>query len=88
VYTIDEEKILPSLKRSSHLVLEIIYIKIKKYSIHVHYVPTDTSVATLQRSTHWLPTHQYALRYTLATPKNATHTKSIGRCANNAYIGV
>ena len=31
------------------------------------------SVATLQRLSHWLPTHVYTLPYTLATPENAMH---------------
>jgi hypothetical protein len=48
----------------------------------------STSVATLQRSTKWLPTLLYALHYILATPKNATHIKSVGRGASNAYMVV
>jgi hypothetical protein len=32
-----------------------------------------------------LPTHEYALLLTLATPPTATHTKSVGEDVTNAY---
>ena len=46
------------------------------------------SVATLQRIIHGLPTDLYALHYTLAMPKNATHTNSVGKGASNAYMNI
>jgi hypothetical protein len=52
------------------------------------YICWLTFVAKLQRFINWLPTHFYVLHYTLATPKNATHTKSVGKGASNAYIEV
>jgi hypothetical protein len=66
----------------------------KNKTIQPMYVPSNEynrcliSVATLQRFTHRLPMHMYALRFVLATPKNATHSKSVGKCASNAKIGV
>jgi hypothetical protein len=69
-----------------------IYFKIKLFNSSMFcsniYNCCLVSVATLQRSTHWLPTLLYALHNNLATPKNATHTKSVGRWASNAYMGV
>jgi hypothetical protein len=69
-----------------------IYFRIKVFSLCTlrsnGYKRCLTSVPTLQRTTHWLPTLIYALHCTLATPKNATHTKSVGKGASNAYMDV
>jgi hypothetical protein len=84
------EKILLALKRPSHSASNNIYFKMN-YPIRVIYVPTYTCVARhllplCNASTHWLPTLLYTLCYILATPKNATHTKCVGRGASNKRI--
>jgi hypothetical protein len=69
-----------------------IYFEIKLINSHIlctnGYICCFTSVATFQHISHWLPTHIYVLPYILATPKNATHTESVGTGSSNANMDI
>jgi hypothetical protein len=97
-YHVSSDQAIYCLENNIYIKIQVIFcpeiIFVLNKSIHSLYVLYQRIQLLLDicchMATHYplLPTHMYVLHNILATPKNATHRKSVGKCVSNAYINV